>query len=51
MLGRWSLVDRERAAENDDMIADASDDILATDECWRLLRRSEVGRPFSAVHP
>jgi nitroimidazol reductase NimA-like FMN-containing flavoprotein (pyridoxamine 5'-phosphate oxidase superfamily) len=37
-------VNRERAAENDDMITDASDDILATDECWRLLRSSEVGR-------
>ena len=26
------------------MITSAQDDILATDECWTLLRRSEVGR-------
>src|SRR5712671_4538780 len=42
--GRWSLVVEAGGAENDDMITDARVEILAADECWTLLRTSEVGR-------
>lgn len=48
-LGRWSLVVRERDAENDGMITDERVEILATDECWALLRTSEVGRLGVAI--
>lgn len=48
-LGRWSLVVEAGGAENDDMITDTRVEILAADECWTLLRRSEVGRLGVAI--